>query len=67
MGDSPKPPLNRLTRIKPNQVLCKFLGCGKAAGFLLYEFAGGPKPAVLPFCEDHVKPVAEELGIRIPR
>jgi len=56
---------DRLTRIKPGQVLCT-LGCGKAACFLLYKYAGKAKPAVSPYCEEHVMPVAMELKIKIP-
>ena len=65
MGDPPGPLKNRLIRIRPDQVLCKVLGCENAASFILYESTGEAKPAVLAYCEDHAKPIAKELGISL--
>jgi hypothetical protein len=67
MGEPPLLPKDYLTRIKPNQVMCRIAGCKKSAAFLLYKDSGAPKRIVMAYCEDHVKLVADSLGIPIPR
>src|SRR5215831_19480361 len=64
MGVPPSRP--RLVRIKRDQVFCRIPGCDRAASFVLYQPLGGTKPAVMAYCEEHVQPIAEELGLRLP-
>jgi len=60
------PVQDRVTRINPDQVKCRVTGCEKAACFVLYHVSADEQAVVDPYCDDHVKAVADDLGIQIP-
>jgi hypothetical protein len=60
------PVQDRVTRINPDQVKCKILGCEKVACFVVYHVSADEQAVVDPYCEDHVEPIAHDLGIEIP-